>query len=628
MPDTVTPLPPATPAATWKALAHRIAARPSIRVCNPDTNKFDRARPLTSRLPQHPAAVALYHRGRTPLLALDFDTKHHGQDAVDTDFGRALSWITEAGGVAVTDRSTSGGRHILVPLAIGTTATVAEVLPLMRLLEARLPSLDKTPMTNPKTGCITAPGSACRQGGHRVLDGPLTAAIDALTTRSESGLMPRLHMLLGSLPAPPAAHSPAATLSGAGDHARLDPAYTRTYPLPAPITDYATTGQLPANRRWRTHSEARQSVLVHAALHGHSLATIRAFTAPGRPWHSGLAAAYTRYRHNADKALERDFTKALAWAATHSPKFRPARAQDVELHTRGGPQGSLLLRSWLANATAWLDTEYPGHRYRWIGAAIFQALAIHAARSGEVINGVPVVGVGGRSLSLATGLLCETTVWDFLRAVRDRPGAPLVRTRAAQGRDADVYALTRQNPAPVDDIALNSARIEDVHPAWKILGHQHRRIYELIVHRGLTSPRDICAAARVSISTGYTSLAALATAGLIDRGRATVAPGSTSLDTIAAAHHLEDHRAERIARHRQQRATWHAWLAIRDAEHGLSTIDAADVRAAGQPNSVAAARQAQYLASVLATGPPPSDEEADKLVMLSEMLGARVISAA
>ena len=166
--------------------------------------------------------------------------------------------------MAVTDRSTSSSRRILVPLAIGTTATVAEVLPLMRLLEARLPSLDKTPMTNPKTGCITAPGSACRQGGHRVLDGPLTAAIDALTTRSEPGLMPRLHMLLGSLPAPPAAHSPAATLSGAGDHARLDPAYTRTYPLPAPITDYATTGQLPANRRWRTHPEARQSVLVHA----------------------------------------------------------------------------------------------------------------------------------------------------------------------------------------------------------------------------------------------------------------------------------------------------------------------------------------------------------------------------
>lgn len=630
MPPTMTPTSPATAAATWKALAHLIAARPTIRVCDPDTGKFDRTRPLTSRLPQHPAAVALYHRGRTPLLALDFDTKHHGQNAVDTDFSRALCWITEAGGVAVTDQSASGGRHILVPLSIGTTATVSEIVPLMRLLEARLPSLDKTPMTNPKTGCITAPGSACRQGGHRLLDGPLGAAIDALTTRSEPGLLPRLHMLLGALPAPPAAAQSPKTdmLRGAGDHTRLDPAYTRTSPLPARITDYATTGQLPKGGTWRSHSEARQSVLAHAALHGHSLATIRALTAPGRLWHPGLAAAYSRYRHNADTALERDFHKALAWAAVHSPKFRPVRAQDHELHTRGGPQGSPLLRSWLANATAWLDSEYAGHRYRWIGAAIFQALAIHAARSGTLINGVPVVGVGGRSLSLATGLLSETTVWDFLRTIRDRPGAPLVRTRPAQGRDADIYALTQQNPAPVHDAAIASARVEDVHPAWKVIGHQHRRIYELIAHQGLSNPHDICAAAHVSTSTGYTSLAALATAGLILRGRGTVTSGPISLDTIAAAHHLDDHRAERIARYRQQRATWHTWLAIRDTEHSLTTIDADEIRAAAQSTTPAAARQAQYLAAVLATGPPLTDDEADMLAMLNDILGARVVAAA
>ena len=627
---TVTAPPPASPAATWKALAHLIAARPTIRVWNPDTDKFDRARHLTSRLPQHPAAVLLYQQGRTPLLALDFDTKHHGQDVVDADFGRALSWITEVGGVAVTDQSTSGGRHILVPLAIGTTATLAETVPLMRLLEARLPSLDKTPMTNPKTGCITAPGSACRQGGHRVLDGPLAAAIDALTTRSEPSLLPRLHMLLGALPSSPAAaaQSAAATLSGGGDHTRLDPAYTRNSPLPPRITDYATTGHLPANGTWRSHSEARQSVLAHAALHGHSLATVRALTAPGRPWHPGLAAAYTRYGHNADKALERDFTKALAWAATNSPKFRPVRAQDLELHTRGGAQGSHLLRSWLANATAWLDTEYAGHPHRWIGAAIFQALAIHAARSGQIINGVPVIGVGGRSLSLATGLLSETTVWDFLRTIRDRPGAPLVRTRPAQGRDADFYALTRQNPALLDDAALLSARVEDVHPAWKVIGHQHRRIYELIIHRGLTNPHDICAAAHVSTSTGYTSLAALATAGLIRRGRGTVTSGSTSLDTIAAAHHLDDQRAERITRHQQQRATWHRWLAIRDAEHGLTTVDAVHAAAADQPTAAPASHEVEYLASVLTTGPPPTDEEAEILAMLSDILGARVVASA
>jgi hypothetical protein len=629
MPLAITATPPAAAAATWKALAHLIAARPTIRVCDPETNKFDRTRPLTSRLPQHPAAVMLYHRGRAPLLALDFDTKLHSQDVVDADFGRALAWITEAGGVAVTDQSISGGRHILVPLAIGTTASLAEINPLMRLLEARLPSFDKTPMTNPKTGCITAPGSACRQGGHRLLDGPLSVAIDALTTRSEPGLLPRLHMLLGALPAPATDASPTSTdtLRGAGDHTRLDPAYTRTTPLPPRITDYATTGQLPERGTWRSHSEARQSVLAHAVLHGHSLATIRALTAPGRPWH-GLAAAYARYRTHADTALERDFAKALAWAAANSPKFRPVRAQDQELHTRGGPQGSPALRAWLAHATAWLDVEYAGHRYRWIGAAIFQALAIHAARSGQVINGVPVVGVGGRSLSLATGLLSETTVWDFLRGIRDRPGAPLIRTRPAQGREADFYALTRQHPARIDDVAVAAARVEDVHAAWKVIGHQHRRIYELIIHRGHTNPLDICAAAHVSTSTGYTSLAALASAGLIVRGRGTVTSGPVSLDTIAAAHRLEELRAERITRHQRQRATWHTWLDIRDAEHGLTTIYAEHASTADDPATpLSGTGEAEYLASVLATGPPPTDEEADTIAMLSDLLGARVVTA-
>ena len=115
------------PAAAWKALAPLIAARPIIRVWNPATNKFDRTKNLTSRLPQVPAAAMIYLRGLTQLLALDFDAKHRGRDAVDADFTRALTWITEAGGVAVTDRSSSGGRHILVPLAIGTSATLAEI---------------------------------------------------------------------------------------------------------------------------------------------------------------------------------------------------------------------------------------------------------------------------------------------------------------------------------------------------------------------------------------------------------------------------------------------------------------------------------------------------------------------
>nr|VTP04715.1 hypothetical protein BIN_B_05668 [Mycobacterium riyadhense] len=623
---------PASPAATWKALAHLIAARPKIRVWNPATNKFDRTKDLTGRLPHVPAAVLLYQRDRTHVLVLDFDTKRHGQHNVDADFARALSWITDAGGVAVTDHSTSGGRHILVPLAIGTSATLAEISHLMRLLEARLPSLDKTPMTNPKTGCITVPGSPCREGGHRILDGSLTVAIDAFTTRSHPSLLPRLNVLLGALNSPPSntaqpsaadVHTAIDAIAGTGPHARLRPEYTRTADLPDRITAYATTGQLPPDRTWRSHSEARQSILAHAVLHGHSLATIQALMAPGRPWHAGLASAYTRYHHNADKALERDFHKALTWAATNSRFFRPIRAQEPELHTRGGGKGPRLLRAWLANAVAWLDEQYAGHRYRWIGAAVYQALAIYAVRAGEVINGVPVVGVGGRSLSLATGLLAETTVWEFLRDTRDLPGSPLIRARVAHGREPDYYALTQQCRVPVSERTIGGIRVENVHIAWKVIGHRHRRIYELIAYQRMTKPDEIFAAARSSISTGYTSLAALATAGLINQRRGHVSIGPVTLDDIATAHHIEEQRAHRISRHQRERAVWHQWLSVREGLHEMLADD--QFKTPDGAGEQLFGHHEEYLTAVLATGPPSIDEEHQALELLAELMGARVI---
>ncbi|KEP38769.1 hypothetical protein [Mycobacterium kansasii] len=618
---------PVSPADTWKALAPRIAARPKLRTWNPDTNKFDITKNLTTRLPQTPAAVLLYHNQRTHVLALDFDTKRHGQHTVDTDFARALTWITEAGGVTVTDQSTSGGRHILVPLAIGTSATLAEITQLMRLLEARLPSLDKTPMTNPKTGCITVPGSPCRQGGHRILDGPLNAAIDAFTTRSHPALLPRLNVLLGALTPTPtnasaSSHAPATT--GTGAHARLRPEYTRTGDLPERITAYATTGVLPPDGTWASHSEARQAVLAHAVLHGHSLTTIQALMAPGRPWHRGLATAYTRYRHNATNALQRDFTKALNWAATHSPQFRPPRAQD-QVHTRGAAKGPERLRSWLANATAWLDAQYAGHRYRWIGAAVYQALAIHALRSGEVINGVPVVGVGGRALSIATGLLSETTVWEFLRDTRDQPGSPLVRTRVAQGRTPDYYALTSQHRLHVSASVIERQRIEDVHIAWKVIGHRHRRVYELIAHHNLHKPVDIFAAAHISTSTGYSTLAALATAGLIDQRRGEVSLSAITLDDIAAAHQLDQQRSDRIARHQRERTIWHRWLALREDD---PTMSGHDENREPTVSETVEAHHDEYLTAVLATGPPARDEldrEQRAVELLAQLVGARPV---
>ena len=88
-------------------------------------------------------------------------------------------------------------------------------------------------------------------------------------------------------------------------------------------------------------------------------------------------------------------------------------------------------RHWLARAIRWCDITLRSHPQRWAAAAVLQALAISAVRAGELVNGVPVVAIGGRSLSIAAGLLSESTVWAVLRTLRDMSGAPILLVNKA-----------------------------------------------------------------------------------------------------------------------------------------------------------------------------------------------------
>lgn len=98
-----------------------------MKVFDPETKAYLKTRRITDKLPTLMAAVYLYNKRRTALIALDFDSKTHGQDQVDADFERARGWLKSCGARTVGDRSTNGGRHILVPLAIGTTASFDEI---------------------------------------------------------------------------------------------------------------------------------------------------------------------------------------------------------------------------------------------------------------------------------------------------------------------------------------------------------------------------------------------------------------------------------------------------------------------------------------------------------------------
>lgn len=633
---------PDKPEQVWERLAPLLTApgRRTVRVYDRETGRFSDTARLTTHLPTRPAAVHLYTRaGRTAAIALDFDAKHGDADA---DLATAAEWITRCGGVIVTDRS-AGGRHLWCPLAIGTTASAAEIIHLVRLLGARLPTLDITPNTNVTSGCLSAPGTAGKTGGYRQLDGTLSAAIDAFTTRSDASLLPRLYELVGVIKprttdreAVAAAgidqDSPAdvaAYCVGDGPAHRLAPAWVRNDPMHPDITTYAEHGTMAGQRQWQSHSEARIAVLTAAIARGHSRASITALIAPGGPWHDGLGAAYTRYKHAAGTALDRDFHRALTWLCANSLKHR--RPQHKGKYSQGGnqatgPRGPVELRRWLAAALLWADVEFKGKRARWTVHAVLQALAWSAYRAGDQINGVWVVGVGGRNLSLATGLLSEDAVWRALRDIRDQPGAPLIRTRPALGVDADFYALTTPAGITVSAGAVERVRVEPVHDAWSVIGHHLRRIYELATYHGITDRADLYAAAAVSASAGDEAVTTLQIAGLLTRtGRGSIGAGPMTLDRLAGAHDTAGAREDRITRYRAERDQWRAWLDDRDQAHDDALMDAIDQAMPAEDPEVART----FWAAALANGPPgvaELDIERHAIELVADLLGGRILT--
>ena len=636
------------PVLVWKRLAPLVAApgRSRMRMWNPNTDKFSDTAKLTDRLPSRPAATYLYTRGqRTQAICLDFDAKRHDAAAVAADMATASTWIIESGGVIVADRSTSGGGHLICPLAIGTSASLDEMIQLVRLLAARLPTLDITPNTNPSTGCITPPGSPCREGGFRQLIDSLDAAVEALTTRSAPDLLPRLYMLLGALksraravpataeasnPAEP--HDPTYT-EGCGDELRIAAHYLRTDAMPTAQAEYAAHGVLD-RARWPSHHEARMSVVVQAVARGHSLDSLRTMIAHEGPWQDGLGKAYHRYHHRGDQALARDTSKALTWLVSNVLVSSPPRHK--RKYTPGGQQGGRgpeSLRGWLANALAWADQEFAGKRYRWTVHAVLQTLAFHALVAGEQRSGAWVVGVGGRSLSLSCGLISEDTVWRTLADLRDRQGAPLVLVRRHIATEADVYALTMQNRVTADAARAERVRVEPVHDAWNVLGHHLRRIYELVAQHGLRAKADIYAAAAVPRSTGDAMVIELEISGLLTRsGWGTVAPGPATLDQIAESHHLEESRQNRIKRYGEERMAWREWLAEREQLRGSSRFDGDGPAAAAETSCPPRGPEdeivyAAWLDSVMATGPPDEDAERAAIEVVAEILGGHIMTA-
>lgn len=579
-----------------------------MRLYDPVAKKYGAAGPLTTKRPALPAAVPLFTHGRARILALDFDAKTHGAAAVVDDVARMLQWLKECGGRAVVDVSTSGGRHVLVPLAPGKTVTAEEIRPLLRLLAARLRTLDITPMTNPASGCITVPGSACKEGGHRRLADldPATAA-DHLTVGSDPGTLTRLEALLGGSSSPirhpVAAHIHTDTVTerilGTGGDTRLHPRFCRSTPPPTAVTEFAATGRRDRTR-WPSRSEARQSVITHAVLAGGSPDDIVARAAA--PDWAGLRAAYAHYAEPA-RAIRRDAAAALDWAASTLPD--PVRdAGHKQKHTGG--TGDPVLRSWVTHAQTWVAREFISRRDRWTTHVVVQALAWAAAVSGQIVEGIPTVGVGGRSLSIAAGMLPESTVWSVLERLREMEGSPLLLIERGVGQNPDRYALVPTKTAQ-NDLERRSGgpaefEVESVHPAWSVLGWRQKMLYDTVAATETPmTAEELFTAVGIGRTSGYEALGDLRVAGLLVLDVAVVVIGAADLDEIGHRHGLTAAVRARVVRHRAERIVWREWLAAREEartppEPPLSLFVVDDV---GREQF-----DEDYLADVLDTGPP------------------------
>ncbi|KRQ23286.1 hypothetical protein AOT87_12260 [Mycobacteroides sp. H003] len=599
-------------AITWKTLAPLMAAQPTMRLWQPAV-RFDESSDLTKALPDKPAAVPIFWMKRTVLMALDLDAKQWGASAVLDDLHALLQLLKDCGARTVVDYSVSGGAHILVPLQRAVTRT--ELDPVMNALAARFATLDVKPMQGDTGyGCITVPGSRCREGGFRVLKGSLAAATEAFRLPNPPEVLQHLAAEIGAdtpvLGDPAVVEDSAETsmfFEGAGARLRLRPTYRLGDEMPDVVAVFASTGKLAADQRWPSASEARLAVLYHAMGRGMCLADVIDRMTGRGPWVKGLGAAFSRYRYDwaISKALKKDWDKAFRH---HRDRCRIFHARTHKtLHT-GGPLTSAHHKAWLAHAIWWCDITLRSDSRRWSAAAVLQALAVDSLRAGEVLNGTPTVAIGVRSLSLATGLLSKETVAAGLQLLREYPGSPVLLIQEGSWLIPDGYALVTPDVLDPDPDTVGRPELADVHDAWWVIGHHHRRVFELVQAFGQGRAAELAQTARMSLSAVYDSLAELCRRGLLVKDRSCYRLGETSLDDIAELWRVPEERQRRIETYRRERREWKEFV---DTVRTQSTDSSYQVQVQLTAVDVVLSRSEEddYLNSVMATGPPVRDDE-------------------
>lgn len=148
----------------WETLRDTWSPRAHIRVDRDGDHRYVEV-PAGNARPQHPHALYLTDlRGRYHLLGFDFDDHSGGQQPrVDAATLRALLEIAGIPHLACSS-GPGDGIHVWVRLATPTPASAVKNL--AEQLQNVFKSFDSAPLVNSRTGCLRAPGSPHRAGGH------------------------------------------------------------------------------------------------------------------------------------------------------------------------------------------------------------------------------------------------------------------------------------------------------------------------------------------------------------------------------------------------------------------------------------------------------------------------------
>lgn len=156
-------------AVSWESLVCAWSPRPYVRVDPRREHSFSSTRRLVEDPPARGVPYALHltdEAGRFRLLAFDFDAHLSGSSA-ESDLAACTSALTTAGVQhLVCSSGPGGGYHVWIRLARPVAA--ARLAPLIDAFAAAWPSLDRSPLSNSRTGCVRAPGSPHRMGGSSI----------------------------------------------------------------------------------------------------------------------------------------------------------------------------------------------------------------------------------------------------------------------------------------------------------------------------------------------------------------------------------------------------------------------------------------------------------------------------